>query len=449
MKPILVALDTNVFETGNYFFGGDSDLGILKKHIDDGRIAGLFICDIVIEEAKKHFREKAKEINKKVSVIRNSREWKGLSSAKSLMEYVQPVDEVKIVEEMGEAFDKYLADTKTQIIKCDKVKIKDILFDYFNDVPPFGGTDKKHEFPDAIMLRRIKEIAKAYDGKIYVVSDDADWASALKGDENIILFNKLKDLFDLITRNDKLSSDFVEYFSKHRNEFNEQVKEYLYVKPYTVDGYIYGRKGIEGGYEYIDTEIVDTTIQSKFNNIDYIGDEEIIARILVQTEFEIECKYRDEENSVWDSEEHEYHYDSTGMVIEEHAVNFYVIATYKITDGKIDKCIRFEPRLKKMLYFNNLSLVDRRRKHNEFFSYDRSYICPQCGQSFKVDLMGYVDETTSTADRGMGAEFAHSILCEDECPHCGRKYKISGEIYEYPIGAFNADETKIEWEDKE
>ena len=117
MKPILVALDTNVFETGNYFFGGDSDLGILKKHIDDGRIAGLFICDIVIEEAKKHFREKAKEINKKVSVIRNSREWKGLSSAKSLMEYVQPVDEVKIVEELGEAFDKYLADTKTQIIK--------------------------------------------------------------------------------------------------------------------------------------------------------------------------------------------------------------------------------------------------------------------------------------------------------------------------------------------
>ena len=450
IQPLLVALDTNVFENGNYFFGGNSDLGILKKHIDDGKIAGLLICDIVIQEAKKHFDSKAKEINKKVQTIRSSREWKGLSSAKSLTDYVLPIDEAKIVKEMEEAFDTYLLDTKAQIIKCNKVKIADILFDYFHDVPPFGGTEKKHEFPDAIMLHRIKEVAKAYDGKIYVVSDDADWESALKGDDNIVLIKKLKDLFDLITRNETLSSDFIEYFCTHRNEFNEQVEEYLYTKPYTVDGHIYGRKGVEGGYEYLDTEIINTTIQSKFSNIDHISDEEIIARILVQAEFEIECEYRDEENSIWDSEENEYHYESTGVMVEEHAVNFYVIVTYTITDGKIGKRIRFEPRLKKMLYFNGLSLVDRKRKNtDEVFSYERSYTCPHCGRSFKIDLMEYAEEITSTLGRGMGTEFVHSIRCENACPHCGKSYTIHGEIYEYPIGSFNADETKIEWEEGE
>ena len=54
MKPIRVAIDTSIFEKVHYGFD-EHDLSILKKHVEDSKIAGLLISDIVIEEARTHF----------------------------------------------------------------------------------------------------------------------------------------------------------------------------------------------------------------------------------------------------------------------------------------------------------------------------------------------------------------------------------------------------------
>ena len=83
MKPLRVAIDTSIFENVHYAFDGH-DLGILKKHVADGKIAGLLISDIVIEEAKSHFDEKAKVLSSKVTSLINSREYKFFAPTSSV-----------------------------------------------------------------------------------------------------------------------------------------------------------------------------------------------------------------------------------------------------------------------------------------------------------------------------------------------------------------------------
>lgn len=79
-----------------------------------------------------------------------------------------------------------------------------------------------------------------------------------------------------------------------------------------------------------------------------------------------------------------------------------------------------------------------------FWTFRRSYTCPKCGHEFSINLLDYSQSIISD-ERGMGAEYEHSVDCEDECENCGAKYKIDGAIYEYPVGAYNNDTVKINW----
>ncbi len=60
-------------------------------------------------------------------------------------------------------------------------------------------------------------------------------------------------------------------------------------------------------------------------------------------------------------------------------------------------------------------------------------------------IMEQVDTTSPDGERNMGSELDHFIFCEDKCPNCGRRYRICGDVYEYPIGTLSLDQTKIEW----
>lgn len=81
---------------------------------------------------------------------------------------------------------------------------------------------------------------------------------------------------------------------------------------------------------------------------------------------------------------------------------------------------------------------------------ERIVECPHCGGKNRVDLEDFIYDASSY-ERQMGAEVQHSFDSTDtlECSSCGKAFRISGIICEYPAGTLETEEIKIdkEWED--
>lgn len=78
---------------------------------------------------------------------------------------------------------------------------------------------------------------------------------------------------------------------------------------------------------------------------------------------------------------------------------------------------------------------------------ERIVKCPHCGEKNRVDLEEFIYDDSSY-ERQMGAEVQHSFDSTDalECSSCGKEFRISGIIYEYPAGTLETEEIKIDKE---
>ena len=391
MKPLRVAIDTSIFEKVHYGFC-EHDLSILKKHVNDGKIAGLLISDIVIEEAKSHFYKTADSISKKVNAFIASREYKFFESTKSIKKAgLKPIDAAAVAADEFALFQKYLRDTKTIKLDSSSVKVKGLLEDYFKNNPPFGSGNKKHEFPDAIIISKLKSVISKY-GEIAVVSADGDWKTALGSYPGIKFFEDLGQLFDYITKQEELDKALAKkaltFYLTREAEFRNRIELMLRDKSYTVDGTTWDRHGVCEGFDYDSSELRNVSVDTRINNIDYISEDEIIFTIRVASDLEFECSYFDESNSPWDSEEDCYWWKSYGVNYESHRLSFLAVATFKLANCEVTECTKIEPKLDGSLTFDQDTLLDRKSVDADgFFEYWQTYTCPECGHEFSVNLL--------------------------------------------------------------
>ena len=103
-------------------------------------------------------------------------------------------------------------------------------------------------------------------------------------------------------------------------------------------------------------------------------------------------------------------------------------------------------------------ITERESKGEEFVDFEdlygyqpvsliRTVTCPYCGEELEVDLEDYETDVSSyDNENGMGEDMVYSFDSEDniECPACQRKYRDSGWIREYPIGAYDSEEVDVD-----
>jgi DNA-binding transcriptional MerR regulator len=103
-------------------------------------------------------------------------------------------------------------------------------------------------------------------------------------------------------------------------------------------------------------------------------------------------------------------------------------------------------------------IVEREAKGEEFVDFEdlygyqpvsliRTVTCPHCGEELEVDLEDYETDVSSYDNEiGMGEDMVYSFDSEDniECPACQGKYRVSGWVREYPIGAYDSEEVDVE-----
>lgn len=66
-------------------------------------------------------------------------------------------------------------------------------------------------------------------------------------------------------------------------------------------------------------------------------------------------------------------------------------------------------------------------------------VCPHCKKKIFKDWSQFiVSSDVIEEDRPMGDEIEHIIECDAiTCPACGKTFRVSGSVCEYPSGACN------------
>lgn len=69
--PLVVTIDTNIFDAAKYNLSDASTLRILENHVKSGKIK-VVLSDIVVQESKRHIAARVKEVCGIVNIARNS-----------------------------------------------------------------------------------------------------------------------------------------------------------------------------------------------------------------------------------------------------------------------------------------------------------------------------------------------------------------------------------------
>ena len=231
MQKIYLFIDTCEFRRLIFFFG-KFKLSKIVELAKSGKIQ-LLINDITEREIQKHLLEKVKQTDKAI------REFLGrayfldafaeFEEVRSKLEWLQ--------DDLNRAalnkFDKFLEETKAKKVNFDEVNVAEIFTDYFSEKPPFGGKGKKHEFPDAFVLKSLARWAQEHNETVHLISNDSDFKSACKVHDCLKHFEDIPNFLEYYTEEEvkeTIRNFAVNIYKINECDIEAQIKNSMYNK---------------------------------------------------------------------------------------------------------------------------------------------------------------------------------------------------------------------------
>lgn len=336
--PIAVFIDANVFDECKYHLDGTSPLNILRKFADSKKV-NLYTSNIVLGEARKHIKDNVissyELLNKHIKEMRRLISPSLLKGTSFAQCYEIPQNNG--FEDLAVAkFNEYLEDLHFTILDNADVDVNQIIDDYFQFRPPFeNNKKKKNEFPDAIMIAKIKN-QFSEGNPIWIISSDKGFRKAFEDIQGYNSFEKLNELFDMINEQDEKNTyDAIKTHLLDKDVLNHLIgvlKEKIYDGNFEIDGQDCDRKGICDGFEYDEVFIEEISgLEVKVSSVDDVSEGNVTVTVECKGDISVICYYDDYSNSAWDSEEKEYLYVERGEVSENHSVEFESIITFSVS----------------------------------------------------------------------------------------------------------------------
>lgn len=451
---ILAFVDTSAIDPMFNNFNNMEHLFVaLKKHVDSYKLL-LITHEISVREMECHIKDEISKLFEKYTAIQKSKELALLNGNKKYQFLFNNVDCEQIINDVIKELKNKLKEIGVKVLKTGSISTKKLLDDYFYSKPPFGAKNKKAEFPDAIMLQSLIK-AVGTEHRIHIVANDGDWENVCKSNCNFLLHKNLNSLLDYINKDNVASTAIKTFLSEPFviKEVTLKLEEIIRDMDFNVDGSSYDRKGFVEGYSYDETELIKVhDIAFVLHTIEDIDcsdkkdDSEITAIVTIvgSANVKFSCTYFDEENSIWDSEDHEYTYKEYGNTIETHEFLFPVRLTltgdYK-NNLEISDYTLIET--EELNILDNRTLIDREYITDYYdpgFCVERVFACPTCKKEFKVDLISDGTECVSSSEKQMGTENEYNIDVTGVCRRCGETYHITGEVWEYPVNCCNYEQ---------
>ena len=325
--PLVVTIDTNIFDAAKYNLSDASTLRILENHVKSGKIK-VVLSDIVVQESKRHIAARVKEVCGIVNIARNSALKvynEHLISSIGMNEMFRIVEsEDDIIAKEEKVFDDFLCAIDAEILGTDLIDINSVLSDYFGAKPPFEESGKKKsEFPDAFIAQQIRNRFGETE-TVVIVSNDKGFIRACRESENHLFFNSLGALYNAISKEDAAYDDTIAVIKELQLRISAAVKEYIKGNEnIDVHGLSYDKDGIESGYDYSEVylhSISDVTFSVR--SVDEISENISLVTLSCKADISADCYYEDYANAPWNPEEKECVFVDTIQMREEHKARF-------------------------------------------------------------------------------------------------------------------------------
>lgn len=325
--PLVVTIDTNIFDAAKYNLSDASTLRILENHVKSGKIK-VVLSDIVVQGSKRHIAARVKEVCGIVNIARNSALKvynEHLISSIGMNEMFRIVEsEDDIIAKEEKVFDDFLCAIDAEILGTDLIDINSVLSDYFGAKPPFEESGKKKsEFPDAFIAQQIRNRFGETE-TVVIVSNDKGFIRACRESENHLFFNSLGALYNAISKEDAAYDDTIAVIKELQLRISAAVKEYIKGNEnIDVHGLSYDKDGIESGYDYSEVylhSISDVTFSVR--SVDEISENISLVTLSCKADISADCYYEDYANAPWNPEEKECVFVDTIQMREEHKARF-------------------------------------------------------------------------------------------------------------------------------
>lgn len=174
LRAAHVWLDACTYRNLGFDWDGRTLAG-LAELADRGLIA-VVMTEITRQELSERLKEAATQASVSVSKAAVAMRQAGLTEAASSMENKQ-----SLLLVMEAAANRWLTRCHVQTLSIAFINLKKLLDDYFAGRPPFGKSNKKAEFPDAITMQALQAWSDHSGTPCYVVSSDQGVLEACQG----------------------------------------------------------------------------------------------------------------------------------------------------------------------------------------------------------------------------------------------------------------------------
>lgn len=448
-KNITICFDTNIYDDTKYFFNGHfyTTFKKLKKSYPNLRI---YVEPIIYNEVLAHLRDRAVNTAQDIEkILKNIKNLDIFTNAKETLE-IEDIENKCFLETKGkfEEFIKFFSDE--EIEENFNYEISEILVDYFQGSPPFENKkSKKSEFPDALIIQRLKNKFQSHENLI-IVSSDKGFIDAIKNKiPNSRTFKNYPDCADFLNKQQE------KYAEAHRNVENlvDSIKEVI-TKQFDIllHNFVPLEYAESLGIE-IDATNYDRKDYPEFSDLD-----EVMINNLDLNSYSIrildidsdEGRVSAEITFLISMEIHGYEDVSYDLILETHQISYTTNVEVSLDSNEIIDISN------EAMILNKASLINRSIER-DFFVYDYDYdydyvpslhpindsysvVCDSC--EFRNEFFSpEIDEfDSSSCERGMGDETLYNLIINENCQECDQSFTLEIFISIYPYLTLNDQE---------
>jgi predicted nucleic acid-binding protein len=227
MEASNVFIDTSIFISKNYHFEGNDFQSLIRLSKEDK--INVFTTNITLQEIRSHLAEDTEKAIQEIQKTRNK--------AKILRNFIElplggifeDIDPNLYKDKLREKFETFIKNCGIKIVNNNAEDIDNVFKLYFEKKAPFGDAKKKSEFPDAFVLAALDRHIKKSGEKIYVVSEDNDFAKGSEEFENIIYIASLEEFLNIaLSHYEHLAPLVTNFLNKNIKQVTQKIdKDFL------------------------------------------------------------------------------------------------------------------------------------------------------------------------------------------------------------------------------